>query len=30
MQKHDGPREPGNDNRPKRTQAWLLMLIMPN
>ena len=29
MQKHEGPREPGNDNRPKRgtTTWWLLVVI---
>ena len=28
MQKHDGPRDPGNDNRPKRTITWWLMLVI--
>ena len=28
MQKHEGPREPGNDNRPKRTRTWWLMLVI--
>jgi len=28
MQKHEGPREPGNDNRPGRTTTWWLMLVI--
>ena len=28
MQKHEGPRDPENDNRPKRTTTWWLMLVI--
>ena len=28
MQKHEGPREPENDNQPKRTTTWWLMLVI--
>jgi len=28
MQKHEGPRDPDNDNRPKRTTTWWLMLAI--
>jgi hypothetical protein len=28
MQKHEGPRDPGNDNRPKRTTTWWLMVVI--
>ena len=28
MQKHEGPRDPGNDNQPKRTTTWWLMLVI--
>jgi hypothetical protein len=28
MQKHEGPRDPDNNNRPKRTTSWWLMLVI--
>jgi len=28
MPKHEGPRDPENDNRPKRTATWWLLLVI--
>ena len=28
MQKHEGPRDPDNDNQPKRPTSWWLMLVI--
>ena len=28
MQKHEGPRDPDHDSRPKRTTAWWLTLVI--
>jgi hypothetical protein len=28
MQKHESPREPENDNQPKRSTTWWLMLVI--
>ncbi len=28
MQKHQGPQEPENDQRPKRGTTWWLMLVI--